>query len=362
MSKKDYKSRITKLRDRRQGSPSFTFDSAAGAAPIVESYEQRTRSESLKYGLGAMQEVDATYTHISGKTGERVKNQLVAGLERRGEVADIRFQGSLPLNIHIRRYSDVDLLVLPGSFLIYDCIGPLATTYCPSPLDRVEVVKKLRGDCYDILSSAFREVNIDNSGAKCIALSGGSLARKVDVVPALWYDTVEYQRTRAIEDRRVEILDLPKGILDGNFPFRYMARIEQKDRDTIGGARKAIRLLKTLKYDAETPVELSSFDIASIVWNMPDVSLRYPGYLETAIIVGALNYLSLLVADRTLAESLYVADGTRKIIRSTKDFEGLKALRDELVDLTESIASELKPLDHNAVQNSKQILVESQIY
>ncbi|PZX34291.1 conserved hypothetical protein [Cupriavidus phytorum] len=362
MSKKDYKSRNSKLRERRQGSSTYTFDSATGAAPIFESYEKRARSESLRYALGAMQEVDQLYTQVSIKTGERVKNQLVTGLERRGEAADIRFQGSLPLNIHIRRYSDVDLLVLPGSFLIYDCIGPLATTYRPSPLDRVDVVKKLRSDCYDVLSNAFREVDVDNSGAKCIAMSGGSLARKVDVVPALWYDTIEYQRTRAVEDRRVEVLDLPRGTLDGNYPFKYMARVDKKDHDTMGGVKKAIRLLKTLKYDAETPVDLSSFDIASIVWNMPDVSLRYPVYLETAIIVGALNFLSLLVADRVYAESLFVADGTRKIIRSNKDFEGLKALRDELVDLTESIASELKPYDYDAVQNSKRILLESQIH
>lgn len=85
-------------------------------------------------------------------------------------------------------------------------------------------------------------------------------------------------------------------------------------------------------------------------------------YLETAIIVGALNFISLLVADRVYAESLFVADGTRKIIRSNKDFEGLKALRDELVDLTESIARELKPYDYDAVQNSKRILLESQIH
>lgn len=48
MSKKDYTSRNIKLRDRRIGSSTFALDSLTAAAPIVESYEQRARSESLK--------------------------------------------------------------------------------------------------------------------------------------------------------------------------------------------------------------------------------------------------------------------------------------------------------------------------
>ena len=42
----------------------------------TETYELGNVSESLKYALGAMQEVDETYTQNTFKTGDRIKNQL----------------------------------------------------------------------------------------------------------------------------------------------------------------------------------------------------------------------------------------------------------------------------------------------
>lgn len=363
MSKRDYTSRNQKLRNRRLGSEAIaksdgvTFD----AAPLVESYEKRAKSESLKYALGAMQEVEKKYTEISFEQGNRVSNQLTNGMTARQKSIEIKLQGSLALNIHLRRYSDVDLLVFPLAFFLYDQTGPKSSTYSPSDKDRIQVVKELRSNCATILASAFPQALVDESGAKCITLSGGSLSRSVDVVPALWFDTSSYQTTLALAERGVEIFDSHKLELNGNFPFKYMEHINNKDTSTIGGTKKAIRLLKTLKYDADSEVGISSFDIASLVWHMPDVSLRYPNYLEPALLVSIQNFLNQLCGNRAYAETLLVADGTRKIIRSSDDFSALIALNEELKDLIESIASELKPYEAIDAARARSVLLEANI-
>lgn len=206
MGVKDYTSRVAKLKDRRQGGTSYTFDSAdfSQQPNITEEYQRRARSEGLQYALGAMQEVDAEYTKVSHGEKDRVTRQLIDGLTNRGQNVSIELQGSLAINIHVRRYSDVDLLVLPNDFFIYNANGPAAATYYPSNLDRVTVVKTLRADCYSTLTSAYPAVTVDNSGTKSIAMRGGSLQRKVDVVPALWYDSMMYQASRDKADRGVQ--------------------------------------------------------------------------------------------------------------------------------------------------------------
>ncbi|SPA26713.1 conserved hypothetical protein [Cupriavidus taiwanensis] len=368
MTTKNYTARVAKLRERRQGGGLYKsanesyVGAAADAADIVEAYEKRAQSHSLQYALGAMQEVEKRYTVISHEQGERVSSQISEGMKRRDQRVDVHLQGSLPLNIHLRRYSDVDLLVFPASFWMYDSNGPAAATYTPSTKDRIEVVKGVRKDCFEILRAGFPQADVDNDGAKCITISGGSLSRSVDVVPALWFDTVAYQTSRDQRDRGVNILDLPAGKLSQNFPFIYMAKINEKDSLTDGGAKKAIRLLKTLKYDADIEVKLSSFDIASLVWNASIDTLKFPSYLEPALLASLQVFLNSLCRDRALADSLSVADGTRKIIRSDNDYAALHALNGELTDLIESIAVEMKPKEISTIDRARSVLLEARVY
>jgi hypothetical protein len=70
-----------------------------------------------------MQEVSPDYTRISIETAERVGRQLDAALTVTGLSVEFRLQGSVPLNVHIRGVSDVDLLNLDVGFLTYATIG-----------------------------------------------------------------------------------------------------------------------------------------------------------------------------------------------------------------------------------------------
>lgn len=116
MTKLDYEKRLRELKNRR--TETIFYKSASEyefIEPITESYELLTLPKSLKYAMGAMQEVDETYTQNTIKTGERVKNQLQR-LEGNGYSLSFRYQGSVTNKTHIRSHSDIDLLIITESF------------------------------------------------------------------------------------------------------------------------------------------------------------------------------------------------------------------------------------------------------
>src|SRR5690606_4201415 len=94
-----------------------------------ERYEKRASTTATRYALGAMQEVDPEYTRIGKEEADRVSDAIRTGLRDLGSYAEYRLQGSVPLNVHIRGASDVDLLVLLGEWLTYDRDGVRANTY-----------------------------------------------------------------------------------------------------------------------------------------------------------------------------------------------------------------------------------------
>ena len=114
---RDINRRIQQLRTRRGGLDrinkiSMDAQIRARADSITEEAWQKRASNkpNTRYALGAMQEVSTEYTRISVETAERVGRQLSVALTANGISVDFRLQGSVPLNVHIRGVSDVDLL------------------------------------------------------------------------------------------------------------------------------------------------------------------------------------------------------------------------------------------------------------
>ncbi|MEB2091786.1 hypothetical protein VDS19_15170 [Xanthomonas campestris pv. campestris] len=179
--------RITALKSRRSGEDRFDLlveDKAALANYIgkmlrEEAWEKKASNKpNTRYALGAMQEVDADYTRISTETAMRVANQL----EKRVKAFNLEFhlQGSVPLNVHIRGVSDVDLLTLINErFYNYDPNGirALAGAYQPTQLTSLQELKDLRNEEELALRNAFQAAKVDTTGSKAIKISGGSLAR-----------------------------------------------------------------------------------------------------------------------------------------------------------------------------------------
>ncbi len=185
------------------------------------------------------------------------------------------------------------------------------------------------------------------SGAKSITLSGGSFRRKIDIVPANWYDNKNYQQFEHEFYRDVQILDksVPNRIT--NSPFRYMHEIDAKDLKTQGGTKKAIRMLKNIKNDSEWDIQLTSYDIASLIWNMSNEKLNIAGSFELGLLANVQEYLDYLYNNPSVTISLFTPDHSRKIIDTTQKQEGLKRLSYEVDELSKAIHKEFYPQDNN---------------
>ena len=126
----------------------------------------------------------------------------------------------------------------------------------------------------------------------------------------------------------IEILDNDKGIRIKNKPFLHNKRIEERDSQMNGGLRKLIRLLKSLKYDSDEAIELSSYDIAAIVYNMRDSELyAHPGK-DLLLIKNCHIFLLYLEVDNELREKISVPNETRKVFcEEGANKKGLQQMR-----------------------------------
>jgi hypothetical protein len=369
---RDIDKRLKSLRDRRIGTDriaDLALDSATqviAKSLIQESYAKRAPLQKhTQYALGAMQAVDPDYTRISLEEAKRVEDQLQRGLEKRSISVKFRLQGSVPCDIHIRGVSDVDLLVLDSRYFRYDTNGSFSNMggyRSPVNYDTLKALQQLRYESESVLDFSFPAAKVNKNGAKAIKISGGSLRRPVDVVPSNWFDTADYQRSFEEVDRGVEILDkhVPKRIL--NTPFKHIQQINIRDQLSLGGLKKAIRLCKNVKADAEsdgTKIELTSYDIASVLWHADVVALRVGVTYELAILAEATRFLDDLVRREAYARSLRVPNNSRYIFDTEEKIECLRLLSLEMDDLSERVVREqAKLLNHLQALNRERIFEE----
>jgi hypothetical protein len=369
---RDIDKRLKSLRDRRIGTDRIADLALESATQVIaksliqESYAKRAPLQKhTQYALGAMQAVDPDYTRISLEEAKRVEDQLQRGLEKRSISVKFRLQSSVPCDIHIRGVSDVDLLVLDYRYFRYDTNGPFSNMggyRSPVNYDTLKALQQLRYESESVLDLAFSAAKVNKNGAKAIKISGGSLRRPVDVVPSNWFDTADYQRSFEEVDRGVEILDkhVPKRIL--NTPFKHIQQINIRDQLSFGGLKKAIRLCKNVKADAEsdgTKIELTSYDIASVLWHADVVALRVGVTYELAILAEATRFLDDLVRREAYARSLRVPNNSRYIFDTEEKIEGLRLLSLEMDDLSERVAREqAKLLNHLQALNRERIFEE----
>ena len=354
---RDISKRLGRLQERRSGMDRFmALDETARADALTKSFTPErwqkraaTNKPYTRYALGAMQEVGPDQTRISLDTAERVGWQLNQGFIAAGRDVEFRLQGSVPLNVHIRRYSDVDLLTLDQNYRTYAPGGVRAIRgfySTPTSETGTQRLAKVRAEAERILRASYPAATVDTSGSKAINISGGSLARAVDVVPSHWFDTAEWQSSQQDADHAVTILDksVPKTI--DNWPFLHIEKVRQRCESTLGGVRKAIRLAKNVKNDAEADgaeITLPSFDVAGLMYHADRSLLLAGATYELAILAEAQRWLDYLYNNRAVAEGLRTPDNTRCIIDSPAKFDGLMKLSIELDDLLREVAKEQAP-------------------
>lgn len=339
--------RLSNLNTRRKGLDRLGAITAASyqeflaESRVVETWQRRATSQPYtRYALGAMQAVSPNYTKISIETAERVGKQLVDKLTM---PVSFRLQGSVPLDVHIRGVSDVDLLTIDQRLLTYERDGIRGNTYGSTPLTSLGILLELRVEAERILKSAYPAATVNCSGGKCIALSGGSLARPVDVVPAHWHDNSTYQLSLEEHDRGVTILNKRVPETLGNLPFLHIKRVHDRDNSVFGGLKKAIRLTKNVKNDAEDEAgaaKLPSFDIAALLYHA-DQSALLAGYThELTILRETQRFFDWCYRNKDTAKLLKTPDGSRCILDTTAKLDGLTTLTFELDSLAKEVARE----------------------
>lgn len=299
----------------------------------AKSFSVPDDEKDYDYLVDAMQPIEEDFTRKTFEEGYRVWNQLEKNLPAVYQV-EFDFQGSVTSDTHIRIHSDIDLLALNGCFA---CLDQGAANPNPYRGDVKAELCAMRADAVAILKSKFPEVEIDSSPGKAIALKGGSLARKIDVVVGNWWDTELWKEHKSKVVRGIRIVDTKGPNLIKNKPFLHNYRIDERDKKT-GGLRKVIRLLKTLKYDADSPLAMSSYDIASLAWNMGDGALNVAPnqYLELA--KNARDEIRRFIVDENARNALLVPNGTRKVFGSgAATVASLEELHREVVDLIQRI-------------------------
>lgn len=340
--------RLSQLSSRRKGTDRLsrlTEDSRSeilAKAYTVEEYEKRATKPHTRYALGAMEEVGPSYTAISLDTAERVGKQLQTKLTI--PVA-FRIQGSVRLNVHIRAVSDVDLLTLDSRLVSYDSSGCLSHTYTTTHLRTLSALQELRKEEERILRAAYPAATVDCSGGKAISLSGGSLPRQVDVVPSVWSDNCEYQKTQQEHDRGVFILNknIPETI--ENLPFLHIKRVHDRDGTALGGLKKAIRLVKSVKNDSDngSAADLSSFDIAALLYHADTSALSMSAFFDLAALAEAQRFFDWCHNNKERAAALTTPDGTRKVLNTAQKLAAMSVISVELDDLAREVAKEQAP-------------------
>ena len=346
--------RLNKLESRRKGVDRLSKIALDSQPDILakswlqESWQKRASNKSYtRYALGAMQEVGPEYARKSVETAERIGSQLKSGLASAGTTADFRLQGSVPLNVHIRGVSDVDLLTLDNDFKTYSSSGVLSLQghYSGTATSRtaVDVLSSLRAEAEKILKDKYPAATVDTSGGKAISISGGSLARPVDVVPSHWHDGHTYQISRQEYDRTVTILNKKIPTTIDNLPFLHIKLVGDRCDTALGGLRKAIRLCKNIKADAieeGTEINFPSFDIAATMYHADMDALQMGFYYELRILAETQRFLDRLYHEESFAKSLRVPDGSRLIFDTQAKYEGMKRLSFEIDDLVKEVAKE----------------------
>lgn len=296
--------RLEKLRNRR-------IDPLMKVSGLNEAYAKMAGEDSaVQYAIGAMQPIDPDYTKNTLEERNRVEKQLAEGYKTAGLGIDFDYQGSVTNDTHIKAHSDVDLLTVETRFNV---IQPPNLPPNPYKGDPIADLRQIRKTAAAVLKAAYPAATVDETGSKAINISSGSLRRKIDVIASDWWHTVEFVREGHKYWLGIEILDNAKSARISNKPFLHNKRIEEKDALTNGGLRKVIRLLKSLKYDSDERIDLSSYDIAGIAYNIFDDWLTYRPAQDLVLIEKCHTYLHYLLIDEAARTGIEVPNKMQKV-------------------------------------------------
>jgi hypothetical protein len=303
-------------------------------------------SDVLVFVRTAMKGVDPDYTLKTKDAGERVKDHLLKELTQ----VSFRYQGSVMTNTHIKAYSDIDLLTISEKFYqadnykirqLLENAGQRANFY-PSSIEKmerelsattyegsaIEDLRKNRLDSERVLSNVYSVC--DTSKPKSIKIKNLNLDRDVDIVTANWYDDITSVVNDKGEYRGIQVYNKDthsRG--DADYPFLSIKRINERGNETSGRFKKMIRFIKNVKALSDQDIDLSSFDINAICYDI-EVS-RYQNLSFYQLIPVIYSQVKSLCENTSHSDRLVSVDGREYIFRHTPSkLENLRLVFNEL--------------------------------
>jgi len=298
MAQLNYKRKLENLQNRKA-------DPISSFTDLSESFSSIRLAENVKYLIEAMRPIDEKYNAITREAAENVKNHLERDLTLSFD-RHYRNQGSVMTGTNIKLYSDIDLLNVVGA---YHYLAP-ALLPAPNPYqgEPDADIFELRRQSTITLKNQYDEV--DTSGKKSVSIYNKNLRRKVDVVFSFWYNTKEFENSGNEYYRGIYLFDFEKRQRLLDYPFAHISNVNAKGNLTSDGSRKGIRLLKSLKADSEQVIELSSFQLTSLVHAIPNERLLYYKGQELDIAQAMSEELYRLINNSSYRINLSSPNGT----------------------------------------------------
>ena len=114
-----------------------------------------------------------------------------------------------------------------------------------------------------------------------------------------------------------------------DFPFLSIKRINDRSSETGGRLKKMIRFLKNVRTDSDKVIDLTSFEINAICYDIPVSYYQDAYYLDLVRILWLKLYR--LCTNQSKADNLVSVDGTEYVFRDKPErLEQLKKLRNEV--------------------------------
>lgn len=303
-------------------------------------------SDVLVYVRYAMNGVDPLYTQKSMEAGENAKQHLKRSLTD----VTFRYQGSVMTNTHIKAHSDIDLLTISDKFYTFDRSGiekilesnEHKSRFSERSINKLENeikgpvyggraiddLRQLRLDCERILSREYSTHDLSNG--KAIKITNLGLRRDVDVVIANWYDDVSSIINDRGEYRGVQIYNKDTDVKGSpDYPFLSIERINERSSTVHGRLKKMIRFLKNVKAESAHEINLSSFDINAICYDIDPSKYSNLTFLQLVPVI--YNQLKSICTDKFHADKIVSVDGREYIFRGNDKSNNLKLLWSEVI-------------------------------
>src|SRR5206468_5458405 len=104
--------------------------------------------------------------------------------------------------------------------------------------------------------------------------AGGSLNRKIDLVPVSWVHNAHSKDSGDLTHRRIKLYDKKLTYYVENYPFLHIYRCNAKDGYAGGRFKKIVRYAKNVIKDSDKNITISSYDATALIYRMDNLELN----------------------------------------------------------------------------------------